>query len=76
MGGPAARETRVKLLSSALVARETFVKPSPCPPAATSPGDNPAPATTQPRPATKPFPQPRGIARKPCPGLVRGYEPS
>jgi len=55
------RETRVKPVGSALAARETFVKPWRCPPS-----NNPACKDTA--------PQPRGIARKPCPCLVRGYE--
>ena len=71
-GGLARRETRVKLVLPALVTRETCVKRQSCP------------LRRQPRPqrhnlatfSNNPTPQPRGIARKPCPGLVRGYEPS
>ena len=54
----------------ALTTRETCVKPWRCPP------------KQQPRPQRRDLatssnnttPQPRGVSRKPCPGLVRGYE--
>ena len=77
--GLARRETRVKPVSPALVARETFVKPCRC-----QPRRRPRPQQRNPSPqrrdlatsSNNPTPQPRGVARKPCPGLVRGYEPS
>ena len=65
------RETRVKPVSPALAAREMRVKRQSCL------------LRRPPRPQRRDLatssnsttPQPRGIARKPCPGLVRGYEP-
>ena len=67
--GLGTRETRVKLLFLALSASETCMKRQ------SRPLRRPPPASPQSHPASNPTPQPRGIARKPCPGLVAGYEP-
>ena len=69
--GWSTRETRVKPVMPALVARETCVKRLSCP------------LRRQPRPQRRDLatssnnttPQPRGISRKARPGLVARYEP-
>lgn len=65
------RETRVKPVLPAMVPRETYVKRQSRPPGWPLRPQRRNLATS----SNSTAPQPRGISRKPCPCLVRGYEP-